>query len=123
MYNTNLSIDYISIEGDEGDTAYRKQLLEFFNLKMYNDEVCRHTDDLYELYKDKPAIKKIMPWIKLYIEQKIPLEISDHSRFLFLFSFDFFYLMYPIVCSFIKETEPTEQDINRLLETIQSKIN
>lgn len=90
MYNTNLTINYIDIDGDDGDTNYRKQLLEFLQLTIYDDTVSVKIDELYELCKNKPCIKKIMPWIKTFIEQRIPFEIADKSRFLFLFSFDFF---------------------------------
>lgn len=122
MYNTNLIINYIDIDGDDGDTHYRKQLLEFLTLEMYNDDVSKKIDNLYDLHKDKPSIKKTMPWIKTFIEQRIPLEISDNTRFLFLFSFDFFYVMYPIVCCFINETTPTETQVNALIDTIKSKL-
>lgn len=33
MYNTNLIINYIDIDGDDGDTHYRKQLLEVSNIR------------------------------------------------------------------------------------------
>lgn len=122
MYNTNLTINYVDIDGDDGDTHYRKQLLQFLTLEMYNDDVSKKIDNLYDLYKNKPSIKKIMPWIKAFIEQRIPLEISDNTRFLFLFSFDFFYVMYPIVCCFINETTPTETQVNALISTIKSKL-
>jgi len=122
MYNTNLKINYVDIDGDEGDTNYRRQLLNFLCLTMYDDTVSVKIDELYDLHKNKPSIKKIMPWIKTFIEQKIPLEISDNTRFLFLFSFDFFYCMYPIACSLIKDTTPTKQQINHLIQSIKSKI-
>lgn len=122
MYNTNLTINYVDIDGDDGDTHYRKQLLQFLTLEMYNDDVSKKIDNLYDLHKNKPSIKKIMPWIKAFIEQRIPLEISDNTRFLFLFSFDFFYVMYPIVCCFINETTPTETQVNALISTIKSKL-
>lgn len=122
MYNTNLTINYIDIDGDDGDTHYRKQLLQFLTLEMYNDDVSKKIDSLYDLHKNKPSIKKTMPWIKAFIEQRIPLEISDNTRFLFLFSFDFFYVMYPIVCCFINETTPTETQVNALISTIKSKL-
>lgn len=89
---------------------------------MYNDDVSKKIDSLYDLHKDKPSIKKTMPWIKTFIEQRIPLEISDNTRFLFLFSFDFFYVMYPIVCCFINETTPNETQVNALIDTIKSKL-
>src|SRR6056300_2010325 len=122
MYNTNLTINYVDIDGDDGDTHYRKQLLQFLTLEMYNDDVSKKIDNLYDLHKNKPSIKKIMPWIKAFIEQRIPLEISDNTRFLFLFSFDFFHVMYPIVCCFINETTPTETQVNALISTIKSKL-
>lgn len=122
MYNTNLTINYVDIDGDDGDTHYRKQLLQFLTLEMYNDDVSKKIDKLYDLHKNKPSMKKVMPWIKTFIEQRIPLEISDNTRFLFLFSFDFFYVMYPIVCCFINETIPTETQVNALIDTIKSKL-
>ena len=48
MYNTNLIVNYIIKDGDEGDTNYRKQILEFLYLEMYNDSVPEKIDVLYE---------------------------------------------------------------------------
>jgi hypothetical protein len=122
MYNTNLTINYNDIDGDEGDTNYRKQLLDFLCLTMYDDTVSVKIDELYDLHKNKPSVQSIMPWIKTFIEQKIPLEISDNTRFLFLFSFDFFHCMYPIACSLINDATPTKEQINNFIQTIKSKI-
>jgi hypothetical protein len=122
MYNTNLTINYIDIDGDDGDTNYRKQLLEFLQLTIYDDTVSVKIDELYELCKNKPCIKKIMPWIKTFIEQRIPFEIADKSRFLFLFSFDFFYAMYPVMCCIINDKTPSEKQVEFLITTIKSKF-
>ena len=46
MYNTNLTINYVDIDGDDGDTHYRKQLLQFLTLEMYNDDVSNKIDKL-----------------------------------------------------------------------------
>jgi hypothetical protein len=121
MYNTNLTINYTLIDGDDGDTNYRKQLLEFLNLTMYDDTVSVKIDELYDLYKNNPSIQKIMPYIKGFIEQRIPLEIGDNTRFLFLFSFDFFDCMYPIICSLINDKTPTKEQLKHLIDIIQSK--
>ena len=59
MYNTNLTINYTLIDGDDGDTNYRKQLLEFLNLTMYDDTVSVKIDELYDLYKNNPSIQKL----------------------------------------------------------------
>jgi hypothetical protein len=122
MYNTNLTINYITIDGDDGDTNYRKQLLEFLHLDMYDDNVTIKIDKLYDLYKNEVEITRIMPYIKEFIEQRMPFEMEGKTRFLFLFSFDFFHAMYPIICCFIKKKSPIKQQIDTLIDIIISKF-
>ena len=92
MYNTNLVVNYIIKDGDEGDTHYRKQILEFLNLEMYNDNVSEKIDVLYEKHKTNDIIKEIIPHVKTHLEQRWPFEMDGKTIFLFLFSFDYFYL-------------------------------
>jgi len=122
MYNTDITIDYDTIDGDEGDTNYRKQILSFLNLTEYGDEVSKKIDLLHDTHKNNPSIKRIMPWVKLFLEQRWPFEMDDKTRFLFLFSFDFFYLMFPIISTLINNSNPKEKQIEDIIHQIKSKF-
>ena len=122
MYNTNLVVNYIIKDGDEGDTHYRKQILKFLNLEMYNDNVSKKIDVLYEKHKTNDIIKEIIPYVKNHLEQRWPFEMDGKTIFLFLFSFDYFYLFYPIISSLIELREINRSYIDELIIKIKSNI-
>lgn len=123
MYNTNLIVNYIIKDGDEGDTNYRKQILEFLDLEMYNDSVPKKIDVLYEKYKTNSIIKEIIPHVKTHLEQRWPFEMDEKTIFLFLFSFDYFYLFYPIISCLIDSKEVNRALVDELIIKIKSNIN
>lgn len=122
MYNTNLVVNYIIKDGDEGDTHYRKQILQFLNLEMYNDNVSEKIDVLYEKHKTNDIIKEIIPHVKTHLEQRWPFEMDGKTIFLFLFSFDYFYLFYPIISSLIELKEINKASVDELIIKIKSNI-
>lgn len=122
MYNTNLVVNYIIKDGDEGDTHYRKQILEFLNLEMYNDNVSEKIDVLYEKHKTNDIIKEIIPHVKTHLEERWPFEMDGKTIFLFLFSFDYFYLFYPIISSLIELKEINRTFVDELIIKIKSNI-
>ena len=123
MYNTNLIVNYIIKDGDDGDTNYRKQILEFLDLEMYNDSVPKKIDVLYEKYKTNSIIKEIIPHVKTHLEQRWPFEMDEKTIFLFLFSFDYFYLFYPIISCLIFCKEVNRVLVVELIIKIKSNIN
>lgn len=119
MYNTNIVVNYNTVEGDESDTTYRKQLLEFVKLTEFSDDVNTKVDALYDTYKDNDDLKKILPVLQKHLEQRWPFEMDNKTIFIFLFAFDYFYLTYPFVSALINNDEHTAL----LIEPIISKIN
>ena len=99
MYNTNLVVNYIIKDGDEGDTHYRKQILQFLNLEMYNDNVSEKIDMLYEKHKTNDIIKEIIPYVKNHLEQRWPFEMDGKTIFLFYFHLIIF--IYSILLSLL----------------------
>ena len=122
MYNTNLIVNYIIKDGDEGDTNYRKQILEFLYLEMYNDSVPEKIDVLYENHKTNSIIKEIIPHLKIHLEQRWPFEMVEKRIFMFLFSFDYFYLFYPIISCLIDSKEVNRALVDELIIKIKSNI-
>jgi len=122
MYNTNLIINYYDIDGDEGDTHYRKQILEFLQLDMYDETVSVKISELFEKYKENDHIKKIIPYMKIYLEQRWPFEMDETTIFLFLFSFDYFYLIYPIICNLINEIKIDNKLVDNVINKIKSNF-
>ena len=119
MYNTNIAVNYNTVEGDESDTTYRKQLLEFVKLTEFSDDVNTKVEALYDTYKDNDDLKKILPILQKHLEQRWPFEMDNKTIFIFLFAFDYFYLTYPFISSLINNDE----DRSHLVEPIISKIN
>ena len=119
MYNTNIVVNYNTVEGDESDTTYRKQLLEFVKLTEFSDDVNTKVDALYDTYKDNDDLKKILPVLQKHLEQRWPFEMDNKTIFIFLFAFDYFYLTYTFVSALINNDE----HIALLIEPIISKIN
>jgi hypothetical protein len=119
MYNTNIVVNYNTVEGDESDTTYRKQLLEFVKLTEFSDDVNTKVEALYDTYKDNDDLKKILPVLQKHLEQRWPFEMDNKTIFIFLFAFDYFYLTYPFISSLINNDE----DRSHLVEPIISKIN
>lgn len=119
MYNTNIAVNYNTVEGDESDTTYRKQLLEFVKLTEFSDDVNTKVEALYDTYNDNDDLKKILPILQKHLEQRWPFEMDNKTIFIFLFAFDYFYLTYPFISSLINNDE----DRSHLVEPIISKIN
>ena len=119
MYNTNMVVNYNTITGDNSDTTYRKQILEFVNVKEFSDEINTRIEKLYDLHQENDDLKKIISVLRTCLEQRWPFEMEDKTIFIFLFSFDYFYLTYPFISTLINNTN-SETD---LVEPIISKIN
>ena len=89
MYNYNYDVSYISIDGDEGDTAYRKNLLCAFNLTKWDSRIMNIQDDIYEKFKNNQQLKNILNKGKEF-GFNMPFELDDKTTFTMFFSFPFF---------------------------------
>ena len=74
MYNTNIVVNYNTITGDNSDTTYRKQVLEFVDVKEFSDEINTRIEKLYDLHQENDDLKKIISVLRTCLEQRWPLK-------------------------------------------------
>jgi len=89
MYNYNYNVSYLHIDGDEGDTEYRKHLLKSFNLNEMSDDVVSIQDKIYEKFKNNNDFKNLLKKGKDFGFQ-IPFQLDDKWVLTMLFSYHFF---------------------------------
>tara|TARA_E500000178_G_C16391953_1_gene474812 strand:- start:97 stop:468 length:372 start_codon:yes stop_codon:yes gene_type:complete len=120
MYNTELNLTYNTFNDLSGDTIYRKELLNAFNLDVNGFHILiDYQEKLYNLIKDYSLFKIIMINAKKQLQKKIPLELPERTVFTFLFSYDYFYALHIFLKEFLldkKVSRPTFDLLNNLLK-------
>lgn len=119
MYNYSIELTYLNNDNDtDTSTLYRKEMLNVFKLKQYNDSVVIETiHNLFLKYKDNPQIKDLL---KLNI-QTIPFEMSEETKFVMLFSYEHFFYMHKCL-QYLNNNKAIEVNIlNKLKKNIQKK--
>lgn len=93
------------------EDIYRQELLTFFKLETYDSNVIdAQIELLYEYMKENENIKQILA----SLEEKYGCELFV---FVFLFSYDIFYLFYPCIQSILNGSVVNLEEI---LESIKS---
>lgn len=112
---------YFKHEGDNGDTQYRKEFLEFTNQKEYDDDaVSLLLDALYNEIKQEDFFKKIVIAVKqsnIYCGMFAGMD--DASCLMVLFSYDFFYLFYNILHEFKTIGDIREKTLEACINAIE----
>ena len=122
MYNCNVNLTYNTIGDLSGDTIYRKELLEAFNLKIYNEDIINVQDELFEIIQENEKFKELIVNGRKVLERKIPFEHDDKTIFSFLFSYDYFYLFHPILIDYLIKNEISDDNFNRLNKLLKKNI-
>lgn len=91
MYNYNYDVSYLHINGDIGDTTYRKHLLGACNSNDCCDIniLINIQDNIYDKFKDNEKFKKIIKKGKEY-GFNLPFELDKQLIMSMLFSFNFY---------------------------------
>lgn len=89
MYNYSINLNYKNLTDNDSDTQYRKEVLEVFSMKEYNQDIIKKQDDLFNELKEEYSqiIKCIMNNDRLALIRNV----SDNDAFMILFSYDYFY--------------------------------
>ena len=89
MYNYSINLNYKNLTDNDSDTQYRKEVLEVFSMKEYNQDIIKKQDDLFNELKEEYSqiIKCIMDNDRLALIRNV----SDNDAFMILFSYDYFY--------------------------------
>ena len=90
MYNYTYDVSYLHIQGDAGDTAYRKAFLDANNASIWSDTLIKdNQNQIYEKFKDNDKFKSILKKGKENGFQ-LPIELDDYYVISLLFSFNLF---------------------------------
>ena len=108
MFNIDISENYQDISGDLGDTTYRKQLLEFFDLKEYDDDiVMEKISELQEMLKDNDDFIEIFKLVNANNLYATIFKV-DEGALMILLSFDYFYNFYLCFKDYINKNNSKE---------------
>ena len=79
MYNYSYEVSYLHIEGDNGDTTYRKHLLGACGLKKWDDSVIQIQDKIYQKFKNNKDMKKLLTKMIKQL-QKLIKQYRNHLK-------------------------------------------
>ena len=112
---------YFKYEGDNGDTQYRKEFLEFTNQSEYDDDVVTELlDKLYKEIKDEDFFTKIVIAVKqsnIYCGLFAGME--DSACLMVMFSYDFFYLFFTILYEYNTSKCVSEKTLEACINAIE----
>lgn len=89
MYNYSIKLQYKNLDEDHSDTQYRKELLDVFSLKDYNEEIIKKQDTLFQQLKDEYT--EITKCVINNDRLALIRNVSENDAFMILFSWDYFY--------------------------------
>jgi hypothetical protein len=118
MYNYSTNVKY---KNQNENGLYRKQLLEVFNLKEYNDdEITTKMNKLYETIKNYEQIKIIIGMLKEFKYAKIFIvdETEENLYLIFMFSFEYFDLFHNCLKELNKNQVISDKIFNKLLKAL-----
>jgi len=112
MYNTSFKTKYHTINGDDGDTQYRKEILLAFNMKNFDLEVLNKRIHVLYTYLLQHMNKKDVIWFKSILTQLAAEYMSTDNEFGFmlLFSFDKFHLIHNFLTSYFTSNEKCNKE-------------
>lgn len=89
MYNYSIKLQYKNLDEEHSDTQYRKELLDVFSLKDYNEEIIKKQDTLFQQLKDEYT--EITKCVINNDRLALIRNVSENDAFMILFSWDYFY--------------------------------
>ncbi len=121
MYNYDINLTYYQ---KDNDTVYRKEILDIFNLKQFDDSIIvKHIEQIYYKYENNTQIQNIIKNIKNNKKfKKFQLfgnGTRDVTYFLLLFSFDNFFLIHKCLQDLNKNNKITDKNYDDLCNNIK----
>ena len=121
MYKFNIDIDYHNYPEEQKDFQYKKQLLEVFNTNYENIIKINEIQCLlYNKYCNNESLNEVLEFFKNN-QTIIPLELSLETCFIFLFSYDYFYLLHKCLQDIHKYNKITKENIENIYFLIKKK--
>ena len=123
MYNYSCIVNYLELEEDKQNVAYRNSFLKAFNIETYTDDIIFKTiDNIYEKVKDNDKMIEILNLYKKYV-YRYPIEIDNKMLFTFMFSFEAFQYMHECL-GMILTNKPISDDIfNKFVKSFKNNNN
>lgn len=114
MYKFDINIDYNNYPEEQKDYQYKKQLLDVFdtnnhNILKINESQCK----LYNKYKKNKSLIDLLEFFKNN-QTIIPLELSLETCFIFLFAFDYFYILHKCLQDINKYDKITKENYENI---------
>ena len=114
MYNYSVKLTYKNLDEEHSDTQYRKELLDVFSMKEYNEEMLKKQDELFKHVKGEytEIIKNIISNDRLSLIRKV----NENDAFMILFSWDYFYDNHNLINAIL-----TNKD-RKIIEQLKQKL-
>ncbi len=121
MYNYSINTTYLDIEDEKQDTQYRKELLNVFNISEYrHDTIMQSMKTIFEQWKDNKQIIEIIKTLSDN-ETTFPIELSQETAFMMLFSFQNFYFFHKTLCELERNSKIPPELYNKIIQNLQKK--
>lgn len=113
-FTVDFDINYKNNDEDIANSLYQKYFLKFFKLEEYNfEKIDPKIEILFEIMNNNKHLKKIIEKINsIYF-----IETSLQSV-IFLFSFDYFYQVFPILKKIVNNETIDEEYVNSILNNL-----
>jgi hypothetical protein len=117
MYQNDFVCTYQNLEDlDEADILYKLQLLQAFDLNTWDDTIVNNSiNDLYKKLKSNNNFDELLKLCPFYIENG-----DNEMNFMYLFSYNTFYLLHSWLCYFLKEEEVSEEKQKALIQKLKN---
>ena len=119
MYNYNIELTY-NIK--DNDTLFRKEMLDLFQLKQYDDSINKEIDELYLKYcKNNQLVEiiELMKQQKKFTKFQLLGNTTNITYFMLLFSFDYLYLTHKCLQNLDKNNKINDENYNNLCNKIK----
>lgn len=114
MYNYSVKLTYKNLDEEHCDTQYRKELLDVFSMKEYNEEMLKKQDELFKHVKGEytEIINHIICNDRLSLIRKV----NENDAFMILFSWDYFYDNHNLISAILTNKDKT------IIEELKKKL-
>ena len=121
MYNYSINTTYLDIEDEKQDTQYRKELLDVFNIEEYRHEsIMNSIKNIFEKYGTHKQVVNILKSL-IENETKFPIDLTQETAFMMLFSFQNFYFFHNALCDLERNENINLELYDKIIQNLQKK--
>jgi hypothetical protein len=117
MYNYSINLTYLDIDDNNQDTQYRKEYLNAFNIKQYDETIVMKTlNELYGKYKNNDQMKDLFKYRTNNI-----FSFNDEMFFTMCFAFETFYYFHKCLVDLNNNNTIDDYNYKKMIEILQKK--